>query len=892
MAKKIQRYETQMQLFDPKSNLAILSEVPIRPKIGFQYIFKWEDKLKRQEWRVDGFRWRQYSTVTFKYGDVDCKRYHFKLQVGPGNKFTTDFTRHAIECPLYENKILIWYQGDDSLAVDAALKDAKDSEKDGKAPQRFETQMQLFQPEANLPILNEVPLRPKGGFKYIFKWDIPLKRQDWRVDGYRWRQNTMNRFSYHGVDSKRYYFKLQVGHGNEFSMEFTKNAIECPLHENQVLVWYQGDETVARDFAHGNSKDPEKEYHRTAPSVLKKIQMETETEKDGKAPQRFETQMQLFQPEANLPILNEVPLRPKGGFKYIFKWEIPLKRQDWRVDGYRWRQNTMNRFSYHGVDSKRYYFKLQVGHGDEFSMEFTKNAIECPLHENQVLVWYQGDETVARDFAHGNSKDPEKEYHRTAPSVLKKIQMETETEKLPLQVYSDLLTDCSNRARLMIDAPRDVKQVQNARKFIPRAERSINDSPKEKKQIRNTPKVHRKIPSKAERSSHDVADAIYNLYSCETDFVSDFQIAPYLLIICFDKNTVSELREFIKRDDLTTQCLTYDTTFAIGELYLSVLTFRQPEFEDNPVIPLMYMIYERDVPEVHNTFFMRFAEAVPEFSTPQRMIITSNEEVAITNAIAKHCPDVPRLRCWQHALQNIKLKLQIFNITERQEVQQYESDFIRLLNQDSAGKYKSLLAQMYLKRWKKEFSDYFDMAIDPDMNRMGAWALRPFGISLQTATSSESFSGIMKRLSETNWNKSSVDLLASSLLKITDFFNVRVARSRYRLADYAYTLKASLNDFYGESDCDVSEAMTVEQLMDAIKMSRTETASKGGRRTNASTFTARRYAPQQIDSSMEGICILESNSVDEADNSSIAVEHVILVDEAELDQDTVMYICH
>lgn len=172
------------------------------------------------------------------------------------------------------------------------------------------------------------------------------------------------------------------------------------------------------------------------------------------------------------------------------------------------------------------------------------------------------------------------------------------------------------------------------------------------------------------------------------------------LNLCFI-DAVSEFREFIKREDLTTQCLTYDTTFAIGELYLSVLTFRQPEFEDSPVIPLMYMIYERDVPEVHDTFFMRFAAAVPEFSTPQRMIITSNEEVSITNAIAKHCPDVPRLRCWQHALQNIKLKLQFFNITERQEVQQYESDFIRLLNQDSAGKYKSLLAQMYLKRWKK-----------------------------------------------------------------------------------------------------------------------------------------------------------------------------------------------
>jgi hypothetical protein len=177
-----------------------------------------------------------------------------------------------------------------------------------------------------------------------------------------------------------------------------------------------------------------------------------------------------------------------------------------------------------------------VGPVDEFSTEFTKNAIECPLYENQVLVWYQGDETVVRDFAHGNSKDPEKEYHRTAPSVLKKIQMETVTEKLPLQVYSDMLTDCSNRARHMIDAPRDVKQVQNARKFIRRAERSTVDSPNEKKQVRNTPKVQRKTPSKSDRSSHDVADAIYNLYTCETGFLSDLQIAPFLLVICFDKS--------------------------------------------------------------------------------------------------------------------------------------------------------------------------------------------------------------------------------------------------------------------------------------------------------------------------------------------------------------------
>lgn len=312
---------------------------------------------------------------------------------------------------------------------------------------------------------------------------------------------------------------------------------------------------------------------------------------------------------------------------------------------------------------------------------------------------------------------------------------------------------------------------------------------------------------------------------------------------------MAEFRQFIKRDDLTVQCLTYGSTFIFGEFCLSVLTFRQTEFEDTPVIPLMYVIYEKETPLVHDTFFMRFATAVPEFETPERIIIISDEDVAITSAIEKNCPGIMRLRCWQHALQSIKSKLQSLNITEKQEVQQYESDFIRLLNQDSAGKYKSLLAQLYLKKWKKvsklnaslrwignilkltisqEFSDYFDMAIDPDMNRMAAWALRPFGLSLQTAHQPESFSGVMKRLGESGltWSKSSVDGLVASLMKITDFFNVRVARSRYRLANHAYTLKANLNDFYDENDTDFPDSITVEELMSDIRLSRAESIAK------------------------------------------------------------------
>jgi hypothetical protein len=40
-------------------------------------------------------------------------------------------------------------------------------------------------------------------------------------------------------------------------------------------------------------------------------------------------------------------------------------------------------------------------------------------------------------------------------------------------------------------------------------------------------------------------------------------------------------------------------------------------------------------------------------------------------------------------------------ITDEKEVKEYESDFIRLLDQESVGDYKSILAQMYLKKWNR-----------------------------------------------------------------------------------------------------------------------------------------------------------------------------------------------
>lgn len=318
------------------------------------------------------------------------------------------------------------------------------------------------------------------------------------------------------------------------------------------------------------------------------------------------------------------------------------------------------------------------------------------------------------------------------------------------------------------------------------------------------------------------------------------------LIPYFYLGTLAEFKDFLFRDDLSSQCLSYDTTFEMGLFNLTALTYRQTEFEETPVIPLMFMIHEHNVEYVHNFLFARLGELVPELKTADNVIIITDEEDAVVNALKKHFPKLPRFRCWHRALQDIKEYLQKLGITERLVVEEYKNDFISLLNQDTPGEYKSVLAQMYLKKWKKvsklfnhqsndetnnvllllkDFSNFFDEYIDPDMNRMGAWALHPLGIPLPSL--SELFVSIMNRFN--GWKTFSIDNMAVSLLRVTEFFNDKITRGRIRLGDY--TVKENMSVTYCQGDAIVPDPISVDQLLNSIG-SEIKSRRKGRKRPN------------------------------------------------------------
>ena len=98
---------------------------------------------------------------------------------------------------------------------------------------------------------------------------------DWRADGYRWSQNGTKMIPKHDPKIRKVYFVALLPNGNDnhfkkhayFLLDFDKAEVV-----NVVLIHYVGDESIAVDFPHGNSKSG-MNFYRTCPSVLSKIQV-------------------------------------------------------------------------------------------------------------------------------------------------------------------------------------------------------------------------------------------------------------------------------------------------------------------------------------------------------------------------------------------------------------------------------------------------------------------------------------------------------------------------------------------------------------------------------------------------------------------------------------------
>lgn len=220
---------------------------------------------------------------------------------------------------------------------------------------------------------------------------------------------------------------------------------------------------------------------------------------------------------------------------------------------------------------------------------------------NTVLLHYVGNESIIVDYPHGNAKHNHN-YYRTCPSVLSDL---SSIHDLPSNVYKNSVasSNCLTEYQSHL-VPRNSRQIINLQK-------------KERQKL---------------RLSHD---ALYNLHELAydlKDFVKVVKTFPNLVVVCGLDILLKELDLILQGQSQLhfPQLLSYDTTFQLGDFYLSPLLFRHTLFCTSPVIPVLFLIHERKFQEVHEEAMEILAKFVPRLVTgKQKVPLVTDDEPGI-----------------------------------------------------------------------------------------------------------------------------------------------------------------------------------------------------------------------------------------------------------------------
>ena len=225
------------------------------------------------------------------------------------------------------------------------------------------------------------------------------------------------------------------------------------------------------------------------------------------------------------------------------------------------------------------------------------NQLVAPNNTSTVLIHYIGDEKEVVDFPHGNASNQTGRPHiRTCPSVLKSLQ-EACKHTTTAKAYKSHVTKVPPPTHMPVLQPQNSKQVQNITS----------------KQLQK------------QRLSHD---ALYNLHELAVDlpdFVHAICTHPHLVCICINKELLDELDCVLLVQSPSPQLLSYDTTFQLGDFYVSTLAFRHTLFKEAPVIPVAFLIHERKLQACHDELFGICCKLVPAL----KPIVTDEEQTYV-----------------------------------------------------------------------------------------------------------------------------------------------------------------------------------------------------------------------------------------------------------------------
>ena len=472
-------------------------------------------------------------------------------------------------------------------------------------------------------------------------------------------------------------------------------------------------------------------------------------------------------------------VKPAGGEVYVF-WDgnDPLKQNDWKCDQYRWINGGNHKLPRKEPVVRKIYSRINV-HDDSKngSDEFVRHAY-CLIDNPGVwIIHYIGNENVYVPSQHGNRTHGKQECRRTCPSIMKAMKEAVENEK-PGHVYKKMVTPNVSVAQQGILNPRNRRQLTNMRQRV-----------QENKRL----------------SKYDVYNLLQLAYHLP-ETVWKIDLYPDLVSVVGVKEVMDELNQLL--DTKAGTLLGYDTTFKLGDFYVSALVFRHTVFNEEPVIPAAFLIHDRKYQKVHQQFFDLLKEKVPNLGKKDFKIVTDRES-GITTALENVFPQAHVLHCWNHVTRDLKFWLKKHGATQ-DDISVYKQDVLTVMRADSE---KELLAKVddLSEKWSQPMVEYFNSELKSDIMKHSAkFVLAPLGLydpfSGITNNISESMNCVMKDLLD--WKEVPVDVIVLCFQMLQNYYLAEVRRGFGGIGTYTLTPR------YSSSACDPEDIVLPSGICD------------------------------------------------------------------------------
>ncbi|CAF0875081.1 unnamed protein product [Didymodactylos carnosus] len=134
-------------------------------------------------------------------------------------------------------------------------------------------------------------------------------------------------------------------------------------------------------------------------------------------------------------------------------------------------------------------------------------------------------------------------------------------------------------------------------------------------------------------------------------FYKLLQLQPEILIVLMHDQMKQHFSNLLTATKKTIP-LYYDTTFSLGEIYVSVLGFRHVMFSVEPMLPLAILMHDTKRESAHERFVQILHVHLPKLH--EKCVLITDCEPAQKIALRTYYPTMLQFRCWSHATENLK----------------------------------------------------------------------------------------------------------------------------------------------------------------------------------------------------------------------------------------------